>query len=83
MSHASLEVLVLPVLLYNTNSFTHHVGIVRANLINILVPKFNQVPLDHIYDINHVLHMLQGINSLQELFASRRDTHHIWKGMVV
>jgi hypothetical protein len=36
MSHASLEVQFRPVLLYDTNDFTHHTSIVRAYLNNIL-----------------------------------------------
>jgi hypothetical protein len=67
MSHASLEVQVGPVLLYNTNSFMHHASIVRANLNTILRPKFNQVPLQHIH---YVCCLPKGINCSQEFFAN-------------
>jgi hypothetical protein len=41
MSHASLEVQVGPILLYDTNGIMHHISIVHANLNNTLGPNFN------------------------------------------
>ena len=77
MNQASLEAQVRPILLYNTNGFMYHVSIVDANLDNIFRPNFIQVPLHYNYDINHIFCMPWGINSLQKLFASWRDTYDI------
>jgi hypothetical protein len=78
MCHASQEVQVRPLLLNDVHSFTHHAGIICANLDNILGPNLNQVPLDHICDINGILHMTRGINSPKNS-SPAGETHIIFK----
>jgi hypothetical protein len=77
MSHASMEIHVVPILIYNTSGFTRYISIVHANLNNILRPNFNQVSLDYLCNVSCILCVPRNINSPQELFANRRDTHHI------
>ena len=61
----------------------HHTSIVYENLDNILGPNFNQVLLDHSCNINCILHILQSINSSQELFANWKNTNRILKRVLV
>ena len=63
--------------MYNYYNFIYHANNIRANLDKILGPNLNLVPLDHIGNINYIFYMPQGINSLQELFASRGDIYYI------